>query len=389
MELPNLLLIAQTIPQTIHAGEILLYRLLKEYPADKLLVIGPPAHPDAKLLQSRYEVVRAPLERFNRTRFRRLAISLRACGLFPQINIRAVTELLGGFKPQIVLSVMQSQAYYDLAFRFAKSSSLPFVIIVYDIPEDFEHVYPWAKGIQGRKNMEAYKYARKRLCVSPEMENYLERGYGEIGTVLYPNRSEELIPRPLLSASNLKHRGFLTVGYAGSLAYGYGSQLRRMIPAFRSAGAKLRLYTSGDLGAESQDVVTSCGRMKLPEMTWSKVKEECDALILPYCWPEDGHQDLYRVHFPSKLPEYLALGMPLIVVGPEYATGVKWALQNPNAALVTTKNRESDWIKILALLKESISLRMQLSEHAVKAGEFFCPLQIRGQFLNCLTEVVA
>jgi glycosyltransferase involved in cell wall biosynthesis len=388
-ELPKLLLIAQTIPQTIYAGEILLYRLLKDYPPDKLLIIGPPAHPDAALLRCRYETIKVPLERFERSRFTRFVMSLRSSGVFPQINLRAIRERLGQFKPQIVLSVMQSQAYYGTAFRFAKSAGLPLVIIVHDIPEVFEPVYPWAKGIQNRKNTEVYKYARKRLCVSPEMKNYLERVYGETGTVLYPNRSDELVPRPLLHASNLKHPDFLTVGYAGSLAYGYGSQLKRMIPAFRVANARLRLYTEGNLGVEAQDVITSCGRMKLPEMTWSKIKEECDALILPYCWSEDGHQDLYQVHFPSKLPEYLALGMPLIVVGPKYATGVRWALQNPDAALVTTENCQSAWIKMLVLLKESVSLRNQLSEQALKAGEYFCPLRIRSQFLEHLTDVVA
>jgi len=384
--LPNLLLISQTIPQTINAGDILLYRLLKDYPPEKLLVIGSPAHHEASVLNCRYETMQAPLERLERTRLARLTASLKVLGLFPRLSQRTIRRHVGQFEPEVVLSIMQTHAYYDVAFRFAQSAGLPLVIVVYDVPEDFERVYGFLQSVQRRKNARVYTYATKRLCVSPEMNRSLHHAYGVPGHVLYPNRSEDLIPRPASDEPfGLKEPGYLTVGYAGSLAYGYGAQLTRMIPAFREAHVKLRIYSSGELAVEANDIVTYCGRLPLAEKTWSKVKEECDAVILPYCWPKDGHQALYRVHFPSKLSEYLALGMPVIVLGPEYATGVKWAKEF-QAALTITEDDQALWIKALTLLQGSACLRRELSKQALAAAKLFDPSEIRNQFLSHLHE---
>jgi glycosyltransferase involved in cell wall biosynthesis len=152
---------------------------------------------------------------------------------------------------------------------------------------------------------------------------------------------------------------------------------------------RLRIYSHDSFFPEASDIVTYCGYAAAEE-TWNKVKAECDAMILFYCWPESGYEKDYSVHFPSKLPEYLALGMPVLIIGPEYATGVKWGLSNSNAAMVVTENNPLAWINAFNQLKESVSLRQALSQGAVVAGSRdFAPMAIRQQFLNAVKEARA
>jgi len=122
----------------------------------------------------------------------------------------------------------------------------------------------------------------------------------------------------------------LTLGYAGSVAYGYGEALVDLIPVLREVGAKILLSTPRPRGIlqpllEATDVVEwMAHRADIIEM-WRTMQGRADVMILPYSNPAGGNELLYRTHCPSKLTEYLALGMPVIVSGPEFATGVRWA----------------------------------------------------------------
>lgn len=123
--------------------------------------------------------------------------------------------------------------------------------------------------------------------------------------------------------------GALTLGYAGSVAYGYGEALVSLIPVLREVGARILISTprppyklKGLL--EATDVVEWMPhRMNILEM-WRTMQERADVMILPYSNPAGDNEMLYRTHFPSKLTEYLGLGMPVVVSGPEFATGVRY-----------------------------------------------------------------
>lgn len=385
-ELPRLLVLSQTIPQSVYAGSILLHRLLKEYPADKLLVIGPAPNPKSELLDCRYEIIVNPTERFYVTRFSKLARSFQAFGLTPLPTVNSIGRLLKDFQPQIVLTVMQDQPFYHLAYRFAELRQLPLVLLIHDLPGWFETVYPWAESSQAKRDAKVYSFATKRISVSPEMRDQLAATYNIAGEFLYPNRSEELTPRPLVEAKTLKEADTLTLAYAGSLGFGRAEMLHCLIPACQKAKAKIRFYSKDSLPTDSTGVLTHCGYTP-PGETWLRVKNECDAVLLPYYWPDSGAGSIHTTSFPSKLPEYLALGMPVFIVGPPTALGVKWALQHPGAALVNTEDNSTAWAHDLIQLRESAALRESLSQGALAAGaRDFDPLKIRRQFLRHIQE---
>lgn len=207
----------------------------------------------------------------------------------------------------------------------------------------------------------------------------------------------------------------LTLGYAGSLAYGYGEALVDLIPVLREVGARILISTPRPpekLKAllEANDVVEWMPhRADINEM-WRTMQERADVMILPYMNPAGSNELLYRTHFPSKLTEYLALGMPVIVSGPEMATGLRYAQGRrqdagdreqeagdfdrdhcdvlkiaPNGAVPCTTREEL--VACLGRLKQDGELRRELARRAVEAGKGdFDPGRIRLGFWDMLEE---
>lgn len=386
LKYPNILIFSEEIPQTIHAGCILLYRLLKDYPSDKLLVIGPSALAKAQTLKCRYETFSPVGERLTRTRFDRLPRTLRAWSLLPYGSLQ---PLLKDFKPSVVVTVMQSQAYFLQAYKYAKANRLPLVLILHDDPEIFDRVYSFSKRRKKSINTCVYRYASKRLCISPEMAIHLEKVYGTSGDVLYPNPSEHITPRPLIECATLKKAPLLTIGYAGSLAYGYGHRLTQIIPALTKVGAQLYIYADPINSWTKSNEVSFRGKAEVPETTWEKMKQECDIVLLPYSFEDYEAHNLYRTHFPSKLPEYLSLQMPVIITGPDYATGVKWGINHPQAALTIATAKEEAFVKALQNVRQSPELRTSLAMNALKARNVdFDPAAIRERFYQFLDSAI-
>lgn len=393
-EIPRILIYSSEFPQTGCAGGIVLGRLFKDYPKDRVRIVGQALYPGSDPMGFWYRQIQIPWRRLEGSRFNRLHRTLRSYGLVPLKKPEVIDELLGEFRPQVVLTVMQFGTWYDSAKRYAEAKSLPLVAIIHDDNEGFEAVYPIARGAQRRRDGEFYRYARRRLCVSPEMEEECHRRYGVRGEVMYPNRSEELSPRDPAEARNLKTPGRLTLGFVGNLNYGYGEQLVRMLPVLDEAGARLITYGQGPNGAAAplkkapRELVELRGFAPTPEEAWAAVKKECDALIFPYLDPPGFMERFYAVHFPSKLPEYLQSGLPVIMNGPETATGVRWAKRNPGAIFLLPGGKVSDWPKELARMRDEDQLRMDLAKQAIHAGQReFEPEKIRQNFQRCLAEV--
>ena len=90
-------------------------------------------------------------------------------GWIPPVSLSQIRRLLKGFQPDLVLSLMENTDLYEAAEQFCRAEKLPLDLIVHDTNEDFEPVFPWAKGRQLAKDRRIYRFAKERFCVSPEM----------------------------------------------------------------------------------------------------------------------------------------------------------------------------------------------------------------------------
>lgn len=382
-EVPRVLVIGPDLPHLGVAGSILLHRLFQGWPPESLLAVGPSVAANTLKHPCRFLTYQPPLNRFETTRVVRLLRLFRSLRLVADGQIA-----LPDFQPDVVVHILSSLAYSETAYSYSLRSGVPLVLILHDDPEDFNGSYSWASHLTRRQIQRIYRQAASRLCVSPEMEHTLRERHGVAGTVMYPNRSETTIPRPPHVSGSLKEPGILTLGFAGGMSYGYGDRLLELVPVFRKASVKVRVYGGNLPTTGCSDILLNQGRVSTPEALWERVKDECDAVLLPYCLPHHGHQNLFRTHFPSKLPEYLALGMPVIITGPSYATGVKWGLCHPESCLVLAEQDGDRLSNALIQLRLDGGLRLRLSTNSVAAGNRdFDPVAIRNSFQRLIGDV--
>ncbi len=218
--LPRLLVVSQTLPTTGSGGGVVLYRMLRDYPPERLLVIGPQALATGERLACRYEWVGPTRDRCYRTRFNQWLHAADAFGLLPHA-VGAINRRLRGFQPQVVLTIMEGYLYRT-AQLFARRYDIPLAMIIHDRPDLFAGAL--AGAAQRRVEADVYRSAAVRLCVSPEMEAHCRQAYGAPGEVLYPARSDAIAPRLPAESATLREPGVLRLAFAGSLGLGYGGR---------------------------------------------------------------------------------------------------------------------------------------------------------------------
>ncbi|MFZ5495234.1 MAG: glycosyltransferase [Verrucomicrobiota bacterium] len=381
--LPRVLLLSNEPPHTGAAGAIVFHRLFRDYPADRLLVIGNQAVPAAAgRLGCRYVHLPLAADRLNRTRFWSWRAILRCLGATGLVPLGAVARALQGFLPEVVVTLMQDAWYYELAARFARRRGLPLVLFVHDLPAGFAPVPSWLAARQRDRDRAIYRQAAVRLCVSRGMAGWFEAEYGLSGDVLPPPREDHPPAQPPTACRTLKAPGRLTLGYAGGLHYGYGEQLLRMLPVLRETGTRLEYFGPQPTGVvaglgDATDVVRFNGYAPNPADAWRALLGRCDAVLQPYRNPPGAHERQYRTHFPSKLGDCLSLGLPLLITGPEYASGVAWCAGHPDCALTVTDPGSEALRTALLRLRDDAGLRERLAAGAQSAAQAFDAATLR------------
>jgi len=376
-------IITSETPNSLYAGSMQLLRVFAGYLAENLIVLGPEPPHAARLLACPYRELTFPIMRGRNTRFHREAMSLVMLSRCFRRSPRHVAKLLGDFQPDAVFTVMDNFSHYYTAYEYARSASLPLTTITMDEPDSFEKILPALKSVQRRKIAEVYRYAERNLCVSRQMTAHIATTYDCTTETFYFGPPDGVVPRASAESRHLRREGHLVLGFAGSLSYGYGETLER-ICAHLDGRVVVRIY-SRDEPRWSARNMEYAGCLPSEEL-WPRFKKECDASLLVYNF--DYHESrLYRTHFPTKLSEYAWLGMPMVMVGPEYATGIIWGLEHPEAALVeATGTMETLSQRLNSLLQGSRQREFMSQAAADAASAEFDPIKVKDRFHGILSN---
>jgi glycosyltransferase involved in cell wall biosynthesis len=386
--LPRVLLLTREIPQGANAGSQQLLRALRHYPADRLLVVGPAPVAGAELLGCEYLTYPLPVTRWINTRFHEWVNLANALGLVPRPRRAWLRDQIARFRPGLVVTVMDCFSYYSIASAVARERTLPLLTITMDRPDSFERVARTWRGVQFSRIGRIYRAAAGNLAVSRQMSVWLRRVFHARSEVHYFAPSADIPQGDPAVCQTTRTPGRFVLGYAGSLEYGYERQIAALLPELVATGVVLRVYSAHTNRLPASPALEIRPFLPVREL-WRELLGTCDALLLPYPFSHE-EATLYRTHFPTKLSEYYTLGLPLLLLGPAYATGIRWGLDHPGSALVVTDRDPAAWREALRRLQQDAGLRVNLAAGAQRiAAGIFSPAASEARFHQALARAAA
>jgi hypothetical protein len=388
--LPRLLYIGDVPVASTIAGAVQLYRLLQRYPASQLRIIEgniwSTGARESRLPNVVYEDLHVINRRFLHSRVAQLcAIYLY---LVSHRRTARLIDTIEAFKPEAILTVAHGFSWLT-ADALARRYQLPLHLIVHDDWPKQNHLPPRLKSWGERKFVSVYKRAGSRLCVSSYMAQEYEKRYGVKGGVLLPCRAEGHSDLDSSTDEFKQTNGSPVVGYFGSISSGgYARALASLAEVLDEAKGNLIIYSSLEdsiiesLGLKRPNIVV---RKYVPlKQLFATLRKEVDALFVPMSFVPEDRSNM-ELSFPSKLTDYTALGLPIIIWGPRYCSAVRWATENAGVAEVVSEPGVDALAGSVKKLIADASYRRSLATGArIKGRQFFANEVVVSQFHQAL-----
>jgi glycosyltransferase involved in cell wall biosynthesis len=368
--LPRLLYFADT-PIEDYMAFSALYRIFEVYPKDKLLIIegNLASTPNRRLTGVTYHQLKLVWSRLLRTRLHRYLSPLAT--FYAPLRANALERLVQNFRPEAVMTMVWDYAW-GAAAAYAERAGLPLHLIVHDDWGGGRALFEIERRLVDRRLRHWYPKAASRLCVSPYMVEEYRRRYGASGDVLYPSRAADTVvfaePPDRLGRACQP----FTVAFAGRIPPEYARALQRMANALRRNGGRLLVY--GDSSPEAASAISQelniewRGRVESSRELIRQCRAEAHTIYVPMSYREQDRPNA-EISFPSKLADCTAVGLPLIVDGPEYCSTVRWARENPGVAEVITDESVDSLAEAVARLLQDSAHRFRLAREAISLGQ--------------------
>lgn len=368
--LPRLTYIGDIPIEASYQSSVLLHRLLQGYPNGLLQIIETRAGDDrAELRLPGVEYHRMPVAepRLMRGRFGaayRLWLTATAAR-----RAAEVSRVLAAFAPTAVLTIASGFGWL-VAAEVAERHGLPLHVIAHDDwpkPHGVDRILrSWSRA----KFARVYRRARSRLCISPFMIDEFEQRYGVRGELLYPMRSSSAVSAAEPRTRVIENDDQIEVAFAGGSGPHVMPGLIALGRALSHRGA--RIVVLGPFDEAKRDTLRSVSsafdfRGFADQAQIFAALRQADVLFLPMTFDERAHDNM-AVSLPSKLVDYTAAGVPMIIHAPPYAGASRWAaLHHPVAAVVSSGDVAAlrDAIDALAVDRDR---REQLAQGALAAG---------------------
>ena len=365
--LPRLLYVSDVPVEASYHGSALLHRLLSDYPHDRLTVIetATESDPVRRLPNVNYISHRIGKTRWLNTRFHPYVAAwyTRTSERFAPKIVQSVNG--AGFES--VLTVAHGFGWLAAA-NIASKRRVPLHLIVHDDWPRIADIAPQFRQKLDARFANVYRQAHSRLCVSPAMSRVYEERYGAPAQVIYPSRAPDCPDFDAPPAHLANNDKPFTIAFAGTInSSGYIEALTALQNALKTVGGRLLIFGPNQFGLDDPDI-ENCGLISSSQLL-TRLREEADALFVPMSFDECDRVNM-QMAFPSKLADYTATGLPLLIYGPTYCSAVVWARENPGVTeVVETEPNLSDTINRLA---NNPDTRVALGKRALAAGrEYF------------------
>jgi glycosyltransferase involved in cell wall biosynthesis len=220
-------------------------------------------------------------------------------------------------------------------------------------------------------------------------EEYRVR-YGVEGRVLYPSRPPGSKPFKAPPERLSDPGEGLKVVFAGSLHIpGYLQMLYELAAVLRACKGSLVIHAPPAKQVSERfegfkDVVNLLPLVPDSQLV-DRLRAEADVLFLPMSFEERFRAHM-RTSFPSKLTEYTAAGVPILIWGPPYCSSVRWARENPGVAEIVDENDVEQLADRLRRLASDTDHRIHLANNALRVGhDCFSHAAVVAEFNKGLT----
>ena len=373
--LPRLLYIGDVPVEDSYHGSALLYRLLQTYPRERLFIVEGSllaSQIKRRLAGARYAALPVGSNRLLHTRLSTLYsswLTLTTVNRTSQID-----RLCRSFEAAAVLTVAHGYIWTTAA-RFAAERGLPLHLICHDDHPRVADVITFMTEKLDARFASVYRQATSRLCISPYMRDAYRKRYKADGTVLYPSRRADcpVYQEPPYRLYEVPDG--LTVAFGGTInSTGYLRALKSLARILEVIKGRLLIFgpvRSADVRDKGLDRsnIELRGLLDSRELI-RQFRNEADVLFVPMSF-DAAHRTNMEIGFPSKLADYTAVGIPLLIYGPEYSSAVRWARQNPGVAEVVSEENTRQLEKAIHGLAANPARRVELGARALEAGRYF------------------
>jgi glycosyltransferase involved in cell wall biosynthesis len=375
--LPHLLYVGDVPVEASYHGSALVHRLLSDYPAERLMVFetGAESKRERRLKDVKYIARPIVNQRWLNTRFHPYAVAW-----YSQAGMRrgrAISQSMNGFASEGVLTVAHGFGWLAAA-AIARAKDVPLHLMVHDDWPRVADIAPAFRNWLDKQFAGVYRQARSRFCVSPAMRRAYSERYGERAEVIYPSRARDCPDFGAPPARLGRNDRPFTIAFAGTInSQGYVQALHALQAALKTVSGRLVIFGPQRIvDADFRGLVDA-------DQLIMRLREEADALFVPMSFDPSDRVNM-ELAFPSKLADYTATGLPLLIYGPGYCSAVAWARENEGVAEVAES--EPDLKNAIERLARNPVHRQNLGQSALDIGrKYFSYDQVQQTFIRALS----
>ena len=285
-----------------------------------------------------------------------------ACARLARLTRRLDARVIVGVYPTLELLA--------LAQRVAASEKLPLVAYFHDTLREGLDGTRWAKpAIRLQKSV--FEEASGLLVMSQGMSELYRRKYGMEAEPIEHIYTEAI---PNLPPAKVTIRQAFWAGSIYGININSVARVSRALEAIRTSfllatsSPSVRLAALGVGGPHVRQTYFSKRTDYLTEL------QKQGLLVLALDWPDESsiHEDELATIFPTKTPEYLAAGRPILVHCPEHYFLAKF-VQRHRCGLVVTERSPDALMQACARLLDSGEEARHFSIRALQAARLFSP----------------
>jgi glycosyltransferase involved in cell wall biosynthesis len=306
--------------------------------------------------------------------------------VWPLTANKALDEAVQRFQPDVVLTLAESGLCH-IARKTAQRHRLPLAGLFLDwFPVMKGHYgHEFTRGILRRRYRELYAACDLAFCTSEGMQEVL--GQHPNSHVIYPMPGRHHVPDKSWPASNGKFR----LVYVGSVENFYGRMLCSLMEKIEATN-DLEIIVVGPNADWPKPLLERARArgiylgFKPPEEA-AGVMAGADALLVVMSF-EKEHELFMRTSFTTKFLDYVAVGKPVVLWGPDYCTPFRVARKHGGAVAVNQNDADAIVVACREIAGNAV-WREQLSQGAKRLHQtLFNPDRLQEVFVGEIEKLV-